>query len=47
MDGPSVGTFSVSPRTGFQMPSDAEAALFLKDLDELEESMLLGDLREY
>ena len=47
MDGPSVGTFSVSPRTGFQMPSDAEAALFLRDLEELEESMLLGDLREY
>ena len=47
MDGPSVGTFSVSPRTGFKMPSDAEAALFLRDLDELEESMLLGDSREY
>ena len=47
MDGPSVGTFSVSPRTGFRMPSDAEAALFLRDLDELEESFLLGDLREY
>ena len=47
MDGPSVGTFSVSPRTGFQMPSDAEAALFLKDLDELEEDLLLGDNRAY
>ena len=47
MDGPSLGTFSVSPRTGFRIPSDAEAALFLKDLDELEESMLVGDLREY
>ena len=47
MDGPSVGTFSVSPRTGFKMPSDAEAALFLRDLDDLEESMLLGDSREY
>ena len=47
MDGPSVGTFSVSPRTGFRMPSDAEAALFLRDLDELEDSFLLGDLREY
>ena len=47
MDGPSVGTFSVSPRTGFKMPSDAEAALFLKDLDELEEDLLLGDNRAY
>ena len=47
MDGPSVGTFSVSPRTGFQMPSDAEAALFLKDLDELEDDLLLGDNRAY
>ena len=47
MDGPSVGTFSVSPRTGFKMPSDAEAALFLKDLDELEDDLLLGDNRAY
>ena len=47
MDGPSVGTFSVSPRTGFKMPSDAEAALFLNDLDELEDDLLLGDNRAY
>ncbi len=47
MDGPSVGSFSISPRTGLQMPSDAEAALFLKNLDELEEAMLLGDNRYF
>ena len=47
MDGPSVGSFSVSPRTGFQMPSDAEAALFMKDLDLFEEELLPGDRRSY
>ena len=46
MDGPSVEAFSVSPRTGLQMPSDAEAALFLRDLDEAEERAL-SDTREY
>lgn len=35
MDGPAVESFTVSPRTGFLMPSDAEAALFLKDLEKL------------
>ena len=33
MDGPAVQAFTVSPRTGFLMPSDGEAALFLKDLE--------------
>ena len=33
MDGPAVMDFTVSPRTGFLMPSDAQAALFLKDLE--------------
>ncbi len=47
MDGPSVGSFSVSPRTGFRMPSDAEATLFLKDLDDLDEELLTGDTRSY
>jgi NAD+ synthase (glutamine-hydrolysing) len=37
MDGPAVMDFSISPRNGFLMPSDAEAALFQKELDELEE----------
>ena len=35
MDGPAVEAFTVSPRTGFLMPSDGEAALFLKDLETL------------
>ena len=47
MDGPSVSAFSVSPRTGFQMPSDAESALFLQDLDRLDEELLQTDLRSY
>ena len=33
MDGPAVQAFTVSPRTGFLIPSDGEATLFLKDLD--------------
>lgn len=33
MDGPAVESFSVSPRSGFLMPSDAESALFLADLN--------------
>ena len=35
MDGPAVQAFSVSPRTGFLIPSDGEAALFLKDLENI------------
>ena len=35
MDGPAVMDFTVSPRTGFLMPSDGEAALFLKDVETL------------
>ena len=34
MDGPSVEAFSVSPRTGFLIPSDAENSLFMASLDE-------------
>ena len=33
MDGPAVEAFTVSPRVGFLIPSDAESALFLKDLE--------------
>ena len=33
MDGPSVEAFSVSPRTGFLIPSDAENSLFMASLD--------------
>ena len=35
MDGPAVEAFTVSPRTGLHMPSDGEATLFLKDLDNI------------
>ena len=35
MDGPAVEAFTVSPRVGFLIPSDAEATLFLKDLDRI------------
>ena len=35
MDGPAVEAFSVSPRDGFLIPSDAENALFLQDLESL------------
>lgn len=33
-DGPKVGTVALSPRGDLRMPSDAEAALWLKQLDE-------------
>lgn len=35
MDGPAVEAFTVSPRVGFLIPSDAESALFLKDLENI------------
>ncbi len=41
MDGPAVDSFTVSPRTGFLIPSDAEAALFLADVDELEKRVIV------
>ena len=48
MDGPSVETFSVSPRTGLHLPSDGEAALFLKDLDHcLDDPEEYSDFRDY
>ncbi len=36
MDGPAVSAFTVSPRTGLRMPSDAEAALFLRDVESIQ-----------
>ena len=39
MDGPSVDHFSVSPRIGMLIPSDGEAALFMADIDRLEQSL--------
>ena len=35
MDGPAVEAFTVSPRVGFLIPSDAESALFLEDLENI------------
>ena len=35
MDGPAVESFTVSPRTGFLSPSDAENTLFLKSLESI------------
>lgn len=35
-DGPKVGSVSLSPRGGWEMPSDAVAALWLKELEGLE-----------
>ena len=35
MDGPAVEAFSVSPRNGFLMPSDASANLWLSELEQL------------
>lgn len=32
-DGPKVGTISLSPRGDWRMPSDADAAIWLKDID--------------
>lgn len=32
-DGPKVGTISLSPRGDLRMPSDADATIWLKDLD--------------
>ena len=34
MDGPAVEAFSVSPRNGFLIPSDAENSLFLASIEE-------------
>ena len=36
MDGPAVEAFTVSPRSGFLIPSDAESRLFLKELEDLQ-----------
>ena len=49
MDGPAVQAFSVSPRSGLHLPSDAEAVLFLEDLDNLSHShdSLFSDTRMY
>lgn len=35
MDGPAVEAFTVSPRTGFLIPSDAESTLFIKAVENI------------
>lgn len=35
MDGPAVEAFTVSPRTGFLIPSDAESTLFLRNIENI------------
>ncbi len=39
MDGPAVEAFTVSPRTGFRLPSDGENTLFLADIEALEKRL--------
>ena len=41
-DGPKVGSLSLSPRGDWRMPSDASAALWLAELDRLEEETADG-----
>jgi NAD+ synthase (glutamine-hydrolysing) len=42
-DGPKVGSVSLSPRGDWRMPSDAQAALWLEGLSELDRSQALED----
>lgn len=38
-DGPATGEISLSPRQGFKMPSDAQSAIWLEEIEELKESI--------
>ena len=38
-DGPKVGSVALSPRGDWRMPSDASAALWMKELDTIEQSL--------
>lgn len=40
MDGPAVDAFTVSPRVGLLIPSDAECALFIADVERLEKELM-------
>ena len=42
-DGPKVGSVALSPRGDWRMPSDACAALWSKELDDMEEQRLLAN----
>ena len=33
-DGPKIGTITLSPRSDWRMPSDADSEIWLKELDE-------------
>ena len=35
-DGPKVGSVTLSPRGDWRMPSDASAAIWIKELEEIE-----------
>ena len=41
-DGAKVGTINLSPRGDWRMPSDASAAVWLKEIDLLEEEVKGG-----
>ena len=41
-DGPKVGSVSLSPRGDWRMPSDAVAALWLEELETLDEDCVYG-----
>lgn len=38
-DGPAASEISLSPRQGFKMPSDAQSAIWLEEIEELKESI--------
>ena len=41
-DGPKVGSVAVSPRGDLRMPSDASAAIWLSELEELKDAVSQG-----
>ena len=48
MDGPSIEAFSVSPRIGLSLPSDADATALLAELEKsFDDPDSFGDYREY
>ena len=42
-DGSAIGSISLSPRGAWQMPSDASADLWLREVEELERTMKRGE----
>lgn len=45
-DGPKVGSIALSPRGDLRMPSDASAALWMSEMDELDQSLQNEEERE-